>query len=116
MTSIQKQIVYGLASIVGLCATWYYNIQFITQNKGSSTAKFVTDNYVNAASASIANDLIVVVFVFFFWSFLEARKWKMRFWWLYVIGTFLGAIACTFPLFLCMRERRMAQVESEQST
>ena len=112
MTSIQKQYVYGLTAAVGVCVTWYYNILFMQHYGGFSVSTYVLDNYVNAASASISNDLMVVVFTFLFWSFLEARRLAMRNWWLYVVLTFSIAIAFAFPLFMLMRERALSAAES----
>jgi hypothetical protein len=39
---------------------------------------------------------------------LEGRRLGMRLPWLYVVGSFVTAIAFTFPLFLAMRERRLS--------
>lgn len=108
MSSTTKQIIYGLFALIGVCATWYFNVQLLQAPGGFSWGAFIADNYVNAASGSIANDLWVVAAVFLFWSFLEARKLGMKHWWLYFILTFLIAIAFTFPLFLLMRERKLA--------
>lgn len=109
MTSRTRQTVFGLAALVGIVVTWYYNIQFMEAYGGFSLIQYVADNYVNAASASISNDILVVVFTFLFWSFYEARRLGMRHWWVYVVLTFAVAIAFAFPLFMLMRERRLAE-------
>jgi len=106
MSSQAKQWVYGALAIIGLCVTWYFNLQAM-QDSGFSLVTFVSDNYVNPSSASIANDLFVVVLVFLFWSFYEARKLKMKCWWVYIPLTFIIAIAFAYPLFLLMRERKL---------
>ena len=107
-SSAKMQLLYGLSAVAGVAATLYFNIQFMTENNGFSVATFISDNYVNAASASISNDLLVVVAVFFIWSFVEARRLSMRFWWCYPVLTFTVAIAFALPLFLLFRERRLA--------
>lgn len=108
MRSTTKQIIYGLFALIGVCVTWYFNLQLMQSPEGLSLAAFIADNYVNAASASIANDLWVVVAVFLFWSFGEARKLGIKHWWVYIPLTFIIAIAFAFPLFLLMRERKLA--------
>lgn len=105
MSSNAKQIFYGLMAIVGVCATWYFNIQAMQIDPNFSFAVFISDNYVNPSSASITNDITVVLVVFFFWSFFEARKLKMKHWWVYVPLSVGIAIAFAYPLFLLMRER-----------
>ena len=108
MSSKAKQVIYALLAIIGLCVTWYFNLQLMQSPEGFSWGAFLADNYVNAASASITNDLLVVVAVFLFWSFFEARKLGMKHWWLYIPLTFIIAIAVAFPVFLLMRERKLA--------
>lgn len=108
MTKIEKT--YALVALIGLIVTWYCNIQFMIEHGGFSVALYISENYVNYGSASIANDIIVVVIAFFIWSFREAKRLEMKHWWLYCIGTFGIAIAFTMPLFLMMRERRLRQL------
>ena len=91
--------------MVGLVATWYFNLQYFATKGDASSLKFITDNYVNAASASIANDIIVIALVFNVWSFFEARRLNIKHWWAYVVGGLLIALAFTYPLFLLARER-----------
>lgn len=114
MTSKTKQVIYGLFAILGLATTWYYNIQFMLANEGFSAVKFITDNYVNAASASISNDITVVAFCFFFWSYFEAKRLNIRYWWLYCLFTFLIALAVMLPLFMLARERRLQHTTAPQ--
>ncbi len=108
MTTTHRQIIYGLLAVVGVVATWYFNLQFMAAHDGFSLWAFVEATRANAAASSIANDLIVVVVVFLFWSFLEARRLGMKHWWFFLVFTFVIAIAFTYPMFLLYRERVMA--------
>ena len=87
------QIVYALSAVAGVVFTMYFNLQFIDEHGGFSLPVFIAENYVNNASASIANDILVVAAVFVIWSFVEARRLAMRHWWVYVVLTFFVAIA-----------------------
>jgi len=107
MSSKAKQIIYAVFALIGVIATWYFNLQLMQAPGGFSWAAFISDNYVNAASSSITNDLLVVTAVFLFWSFGEARKLGMKSWWLLVPLTFVVAIAFTYPLFLLLREPKL---------
>ncbi len=112
------QIVYGTTSIVGLVATWYFNLQI----EEGGFANFISDLYVNSASSSIANDLFVVVFTYLVWSSLEIKRLGMslRLGVLWGIAnavlTLVIAAACGVPLFMLMRERRLAKLAEAQST
>lgn len=108
MGSTARQWIYAIIAITGVAATWHFNLQFIAEHGGLPIGRFIADVYVNAASSSIGNDLLVVVAAFLVWSFAEARRLGMGHWWVYPILTFGIAIAFAMPFFLWMRERRMA--------
>ncbi|MFK7865425.1 MAG: DUF2834 domain-containing protein [Pseudohongiellaceae bacterium] len=102
MKTTPLQIFYGLLAIIGVCVTWYFNIQPMEQS-------YISGLYANPASTSFTNDLIVVVTAFLVWSFLETRKLGMPKW-LWPVGfvlTFAIAAAMTVPLFLLLRERQL---------
>ena len=88
--------------MVGLIGTWYFNLLAIRQGRdffadwGSSPAVFsaTTDLLIAASAASI--------FIFY-----ESKKLKMKYGWLFILGSFVTAIAFTFPLFLALRERKL---------
>lgn len=101
LTSLQ--LFYLVMALVGLCATWYFNLQ-------PNDLGFIPGMYANPASSSISNDLMVVVTAFLVWAFVETRRLKMSYWWwgTCLVLTFLIAAACMLPLFLFSRERRLA--------
>jgi len=106
-----RQIVYAALAAAGLVATWYFNLRFMEESGGSFGAlEFVRAGYANAASSSLANDLLVGVAAFLVWSFAEARRLAMRRWWVYVVLTFGVAFAFAFPLFLFFREGRLEEL------
>ncbi len=109
MSSVQKQWFYALMAVVGLCVTWYFNLQAMSENPNFSYATFLADNYVNPSSASITNDILVVCVVFFFWCYHESKRLGMRFWWAYIPFSIIIAIAVAFPVFLLFRERALAK-------
>ena len=106
-----RQVAYALLAAVGVVATWTFNLKFAAEAGGTFSAiEFVRAGYANSASASLSNDLLVGVAAFLVWSFAEARRLRMRRWWVYPIVTFGVAFACAFPLFLLFRERRLEQL------
>jgi len=101
------QICYLLLAVTGLCVTWYFNLQAMAANPDFSLVAFISDNYVNPSSASIANDILVVCVVFFIWCYHESKRLGLKFWWLYIPLSLVVAIAVAFPVFLFMRERKL---------
>lgn len=102
MKTTGLQLLYFVLAIVGVCVTWYFNLQPRETN-------FIADLYTTSASASITNDLGVVVTAFLLWSFVETGRLKISYWWWSAcfVFTFLIAAAMTVPLFLLLRERRL---------
>jgi hypothetical protein len=109
MSLTPRQIVYAALVGIGVIATWTWNLRWIEEAGGTfDVARFTADAYANAAASSIANDISVAVAAFLVWSFAEARRLAMRNWWVYPLLTFGVAFAAAFPLFLFMRERKLA--------
>lgn len=104
------QVIYFVLAIVGLFATWYFNLQ-------PRETGFIADLYTNSASSSIANDLFVVVAAFLVWSFIETGRLKISYWWWAAcfIFTFVIAAATTVPLYLLLRERRLITMRETKS-
>lgn len=98
--------VYLLLAVAGLIGTWTFNVLAIVQ-----MADFIGDLVTSGpAVSSITVDLLVVAVAGSVFIIVEARRLRMRFGWLYVVGAGLTAFAFTFPLFLAMRERQLTRV------
>lgn len=106
--SKSSEYFYILCSIAGVIFTWYFNIQFVIDHGGFSLITFLKETFATNGSSSIASDFIVVGVVFLAWSFKEAKRLNMRGWWLFFLVTFGVALAFTMPLFMLIRERRIA--------
>jgi ABC-type glycerol-3-phosphate transport system permease component len=107
-TQVRQVIYFGLAAI-GLVGTAYFNQQWFSNDVFDHTAEgFVRPMFANSASSSGGVDLIVTCVAAWVLMVTEARARGMKLVWLYIIGSMLTAIAFAFPLFLGMRERKMA--------
>ncbi len=102
-------VIYGLIALLALPATWINNIAFMTQPDNASFADFFQAAYVNAAAASLTNDLFLVAFAACMFMFIEGSRLKIRFVWLYIVLSALIAISVTFPLFLLVRHMKLAK-------
>ena len=89
----------------------YFNIQFMLEHGSFDSMIFLSELYANNASTSITNDILAVTATLFVWIFVECKRLNMRFWWLYCILSLTIAIAVILPLFLLMRERRLAELK-----
>ena len=106
---MKKQLIYGVLAVVGICLTWYHNIQFAVENGSLALGDFITQCFVNHASSSITWDVTIAAITFLTWANIECKRLQMgKVWWGILVVTCGGALACGFPLFLLLRERRLA--------
>ena len=97
-----RSIVYLLLSIVGLIGTWYFNLLAIKKGRD-----FFADWSSTPAVSSATTDLLIAASAASIFMFYEGRRLKMKYVWLFILGSFVTAIAFTFPLFLTLRERKL---------
>lgn len=96
---------YLLVAVAGLVGTWYFNLQFTA---GGGDQGYLRAWFANSASSSAAVDVIVTAVTACVFYAVEGSRLRMR-WTLVLIPlTFLVALAFTFPLFLALREWRLA--------
>jgi Terpene cyclase DEP1 len=107
---------YALIALVALPATWINNIAFMTQPTNNSMLDFMRAAYVNAATASLSNDLFLLAAAACIFMSIEDRRVGIRYVWLYIIFSALIAISVTFPLFLLARHIKITNPQPEQIT
>ncbi|WP_439128273.1 DUF2834 domain-containing protein [Polaribacter sp.] len=105
---------YLVLSILGVCYTWYYNIQWFQTAESPTFLNFFKDAEANFAGKSYGADLTVVVLTFFAFMIPESLRLKIKYWWVLIPLTFLVAVAFTFPLFLYMREITIEKQKDEK--
>jgi len=104
--------VYLALSVAGAILPWLANWDFVqTYGSGFDLGRFLALANANPASQSFARDLAVMATALTIWMVIESRRLKMR-----GLGWVLLScitIAFTFgaPLFLHLRERRLAELQ-----
>ncbi len=106
------EIVFLALAFLGICTTWYYNILFYLEVGDTSIGNFFALTKTTLPAKSINADIAVVAIAFVVWIVYEARKLRMKHWWIFIPLTFLVALACSFPLFLFFRERRIRRAHN----
>lgn len=95
---------YVVLAVVGLVGTWYFNLTY----RGGD---YLGDWFANPASSSAAVDILVVFVVCAVVYVRESRRMGWRPWVpvLFAALSLLLAVAFAFPLFLALREVRLAR-------
>ncbi len=100
---------YLFFSILGLFIPWYFNLQHILYSGiPFSVAEYLRQGTATPLASSITFDFLITTVPAMVWMLLEIRKLNMKYFWLYVLSTFLIAFAFTFPLFMFFRERKLS--------
>jgi Terpene cyclase DEP1 len=114
MTTKDKLIcaTYAAIGLLALPATWINNIAFM-QQPNNSFMDFINAAYVNAAAASLSNDLLFIAIAASMFMAIEGKRVGVKYVWLYLIFSGLVAISVTFPLFLLARHLKLNQEVTE---
>ncbi len=107
-----RLLFYTCSLALGTVSTWYFNLRYMAKHEGAfSVSSFIEEAFVSDASGSLSADILVAAMVGMFWMVAEARKLGMRHVWLYLVVASMVAFAAAFPLFLLVRELRLAELE-----
>ena len=97
---------YLVVAAVGLVGTAWFNIRSVVAPTGDT---FFAAWFANPAVSSLSIDLLIVAAAASIFIIIEGRRLGIRWYWVYVVASFITAIAFTFPLFLAVRERHLAR-------
>jgi len=98
-------VVYLIIAILGLIGTWTFNVLAILSN-----SSFVGEWLGNPpATQSLQVDLLVVAVAAGVFIVVEGRRIGMRHAWVFLPLAALTAAAFAVPLFLALRERKLAE-------
>ena len=71
---MKRSHIFLFISIIGICYTWFYNIQYFMSYEDASLVHFFELAQSNFAGKSFGADLSVVVLTFFVWFIPDARN------------------------------------------
>jgi hypothetical protein len=107
------EIAYYAIGLVALVVGWAFNFQYLrAYGADAGWIHWTKLLFVNPASASGAQDLIIANLVLFpMWTILEGRRNDMRHSWLYFVTSLVTSFAFAMALFLALlhRQRRWNQ-------
>jgi Terpene cyclase DEP1 len=109
--------VYLALAITGAVLPWLANLDYM-QQYGSSfdLGLFVQLANANPAAQSLSRDLLVGASAVTIWMVSESRRLGMRHLWVVLLSSVTIAFACAAPLFLYLRERRLAELARENES
>jgi Terpene cyclase DEP1 len=104
-----RVVVFVLLGVVGAVLTARFNAQFSVANGGFDLREYVKAGYANSASTSFTIDIAIAAFAGVIFMIVEGRRLRMRSTIPLIISTFILAFAFSFPMFLALRELKLAR-------
>ncbi len=113
-TNSWLQWIYLALAVAGAVLPWLANLEFM-RNSGPSfdLGLFIQMASANPAAASLSRDLAIGATAVLIWIIQESRRLRMRGLPWVLLSCLTIAFACGAPLFLFLRERRLAQLAAE---
>lgn len=97
-------LIYFAMAVVGLSATWYYNIHFFAEGGSIAPDQFFGAAFANNLTTAITIDIYISALVFSIWLWFEAKTKRIKWPMLYIVLCFGIGLAFALPLFLGIRE------------
>ncbi len=102
-------ICFAIISLAALYFTWSNNLAFFAMPDNGGFWGFIKGGMANPAAASLSWDLTFLTLVVCTLMVQEARRWGVRYVWLYIVFSMSIAISVMFPLFLIARQIQIAK-------
>ena len=99
---------YAAISVAAFVAYWSQGVAYFDR-PASFVSALLDDTKITPASRAVTVEVLFIFLAAAVLMVLEARKHRIGFVWLYILGGAVVAISVTFPLFLIAREYRLAK-------
>ena len=108
------ELIYLALAIAGAVLPWLANLDFIHETNGAfDIGRFVAMASANPAAASLSRDLAIGATAVVIWMVRESKRLQMRGLGWVLLSCVTLAFACGAPLFLYLRERRLAELDRD---
>lgn len=108
---------YLALAVAGGVLPWLANLDYMRQYGSSfDLGLFVQLANANPAAQSLSRDLLVGASAITVWIVVESRRLQMRHLWVVLLSSVTIAFAFAAPLFLFLRERRLAELARNGSS
>ncbi|WP_431237809.1 DUF2834 domain-containing protein [Mycolicibacterium aichiense] len=100
--------IYLVLAIAALVFAFGNTVAYMLSEGNAGLTGFFAAGYVNYATSSLTNDLLIVALAATVLMIAEGRRLGVRYLWAYVAAGFVIAISVSFPLFLIARQLKLA--------
>ena len=108
------QYLYLILCVLGIVLPCSQLIPFLAEH-GFNVPLIIDQLFANRISGFFGLDVIVSSVVFWIFVFSEGRRQQMKHLWVYIICNLAVGVSLGLPLFLYMRERRIAERQRSEA-
>lgn len=98
--------VYLIIAVLGAIAPYFFVGRFMAAT-GGGLSEFLSAAVINDAATTATADVLVASLAFWVFLFVEARRWRVRYWGLFVVANLGVGLSFALPLFLYFRQVQM---------
>jgi hypothetical protein len=95
---------YLATAVMGTVVPWLFFGSFFALH-GPDIPLFLQSLFANGAAGGFSADVLISIFVFWVWSWRDARERNVARWWLVLPASFFIGLSLALPLYLYLRER-----------
>ncbi len=103
-----RKNIYLLLAVVGAVVPYVFFTAFVA-SEGLDLGAFVSALFVNGAAGGFSADLLITSFVFWLWSYHDARQLEISNWWLIPIINLMIGLSAALPFYLYLRDGKALQ-------
>lgn len=94
----------AILCVIGVLGPFYFVFPFFMEH-GLNLELFIELLWANRVSQFFAIDLVISSIAFIVWSYQDARKLKLKYWWAVLISNLCVGLSLALPLYLWMRHK-----------
>lgn len=106
--------IYLVFCAIGTAVPYYFLLSFIAEY-GLNVPLLFQQLFANDISTFFAADLVLSVLVFWAFLYAETKRIGARHVWTSVVATLLVGLSLSLPLFLYLRELRLAELAQHKT-
>ncbi len=99
---MSRKAVYLIMAIVGSIVPYLFFGRFFAA-EGLDLVAFVSSLFVNGPAGGFTSDLLLTSFVFWLWSFHDARRFEIANWWIIPVVNLLIGLSAALPFYMYLR-------------
>src|SRR5437667_6216464 len=109
---MKLRYLYLAFAVLGLVVPYLQLVPWIMEHHALNMPLFVRDLFANRISAFFAMDVVVSAVVLISFIQTEGKRLGIRLLWLPIVGTLLVGVSFGLPLFLYLRQLRLARASA----